>query len=85
MRHDEKEITVTTQATAIAVVLVFGIVNSAAFIAPANAETARYNFSSCIVRVTGSGAAVIFKPGTVTTPTGGHGNRLFQSVKGDLL
>ncbi|MDP2733002.1 MAG: hypothetical protein Q8O63_07835 [Hoeflea sp.] len=60
----------TAQATAITLALVFGIASSAALTAPASADTTRYNFSSCTVRVTGGGAAMIFKPGTVTTPRG---------------
>lgn len=57
-------------ATAITLGLVFGVMSSAAFIAPAHAETTQYNFSSCTVRFDGSKTILIFKPGTVTTPTG---------------
>ena len=58
-----------TRATAITLAIVFTIVSSP-LTRPANAETDRYNFSSCTVRFDGSKVVLIFKPGTTTTRRG---------------
>ncbi|WP_152599761.1 hypothetical protein [Hoeflea sp. BAL378] len=58
-----------TRATAITLAIVFAIVSSP-LTRPANAETDRYNFSSCMVRITGGGPGLMFKPGTMKTPRG---------------